>query len=230
MRYPILACDSDGTLTRKGHLARRTEAALRRLRKAGGRILLVTGERQEDFQHLADTELFDLVVGENGGILYRPGEAEPRRLAEPPPAALIADLRRRKVDPLKVGRVMVATKEPAAEELRAALRAHAPGWQVIRNLQNLMALPRGVTKASGVAAALAELGVAPGQAVGVGNAENDACLLRYCGCGAAVADAEAELLAMADVITTAGGPAGLVELIDRMIADDLPERKSAARA
>ena len=52
----------------------------------------------------------------------------------------------------------------------------------------VMVLPPGVNKASGLKAALADLGIVSHKVVGVGDAENDHAFLRLCGCAAAVRD------------------------------------------
>ena len=46
--------------------------------------------------------------------------------------------------------------------------------------------PSGVNKATGLAAALDELGLSPHNAVGVGDAENDHAFLAACECAVAV--------------------------------------------
>jgi haloacid dehalogenase-like hydrolase len=51
-----------------------------------------------------------------------------------------------------------------------------------------MVLPAGVTKATGLAAALHTLGRSPHNLVGVGDAENDHAFLRLCECAVAVAN------------------------------------------
>ena len=61
--------------------------------------------------------------------------------------------------------------------------------EMIFNRDSLMILPRGVNKALGFKAAIAELGVPANAVVGVGDAENDDVFLRLCGVYAAVANA-----------------------------------------
>src|SRR3954469_23686233 len=94
MRYTALASDGDGTLMRGGRLARRTAAALKRLRAAGGQVILVTGEVRSDFAPPAGTGLFDCVIGENGAVLFCPEQRDARRLAAKPTSALVSALRK----------------------------------------------------------------------------------------------------------------------------------------
>lgn len=224
MHYRALACDSDGTLLRRGKLAQRTRRALERLRTCGRKVILVTGETDKDFAELAQSDLFDCIIGENGAVLCQAGPGGERTLAAGLPAHFIRALRRR-VSPLTVGKVMVATERPALVALCAALDEFALDWQIVFNRKNVMALPPGISKATGLAAALAALGLQPKQTVGIGDGENDADLIGACGYGVAVADAVPVLKEQADWITTQNGPAGLVELITRLLAGDLPAAK-----
>ena len=78
-----------------------------------------------------------------------------------------------------------------------------------------------MNKATGLAAALAELELSPHNVVGVGDAENDHAFLSACECAVAVANALPALKERADLVTTGKRGAGVTELIDAMIADDL---------
>ena len=99
------------------------------------------------------------------------------------------------------------------------IRDHGLELQVIFNKGAVMVLPSGVNKATGLSAALAELGLSPHNAVGVGDAENDHAFLKLCECAVAVANALPSLKEQADLVTRGDHGAGVVELIDRMLAD-----------
>ena len=95
--------------------------------------------------------------------------------------------------------------------------------QVIFNKGAVMILPSGVNKATGLKEAAADLGIEPSEIVGVGDAENDHSLLEACGLGAAVANAVPALKKHADLILLNARGAGVVELIDQMLATDLAD-------
>jgi len=66
----------------------------------------------------------------------------------------------------------------------------------------------GITKATGIAAVLAELGMSPDDAIGIGDSWNDKEMFELCGVAVAMGNAPAELRALADFTTTpvlAGG-------------------------
>jgi len=231
MRYVVLATDYDGTLATDGKVDDATIAALTRLRESGRRLVLVTGRDLDDLLRVFPRiDLCDRVVAENGALLYRPATHEELALAERPPESFVALLRERGVDDVAVGRVIVATWEPHDMAVRESIRDLGLDLQVILNKGAVMVLPSGVNKASGLAAALAELGISPSSAVGVGDAENDHALLAACGCGAAVSNALPMLKQHADIVMDLPRGAGVAALIDRMIADDLPPRAPRRRA
>ena len=75
--------------------------------------MLVTGRELPDLQRVfPDLSLCDLAVVENGALLYEPATGRETPVADPPPDAFVQSLRERGVEPLSVGRSIVATWEP----------------------------------------------------------------------------------------------------------------------
>ena len=224
MRYFALACDYDGTLARDGLVDETTLAALERFRASGRKLIMVTGRELEDLLRVFhNVQLFDQVVVENGGVLYDPRTREVQALSAPPTPAFVQELERRNIEPLSVGRVIVATWEPHGPAVFEVIRAMGLELQVIFNKGAVMVLPAGVNKATGLRRALDALKLSPHNTVGIGDAENDHAFLAACECGVVVANALDSLKAGADLVTAAGHGAGVAELIDRIIATDLQE-------
>jgi HAD superfamily hydrolase (TIGR01484 family) len=226
MRYLALACDYDGTLARHGRVDHTTVKALERLLASGRKLLLVTGrELNELLSIFPYADLFEWVVAENGALLYRPATRQEKLLAQAPPAAFIDALRERGVAPFSVGRAIVATWHPHETTLLEAIRDLGLELQVIFNKDAVMVLPAGVNKATGMAAALKELELSPHNVVGVGDAENDHAFLHLCECSAAVANALPMLKEAADLVTRGDHGAGVTELIEMLVANDLQEQE-----
>jgi hydroxymethylpyrimidine pyrophosphatase-like HAD family hydrolase len=224
MHYRVLATDYDGTLAHDGNVDKATVDALQRLLASGRQLLLVTGrEVDELLARFPEAHLFALVVAENGAVLYWPATKETKVLCKPPPAEFVRVLRSRGVAPLSVGKVIVATWEPHEKAVLETIRDLGLEMQIIFNKDAVMVLPSGVNKATGMSAALAELGLTAEEAVGVGDAENDHAFLGKCGCSAAVANALLAVKASVNIVLKGDHGVGVAELIDQMIANDLAD-------
>lgn len=224
MRYISLATDYDGTIATEGVVDDSTVDALRRARRSGYHLVMVTGRRLPDlldvFPHV---DLFDRVVAENGALLYSPASREERLLTQPPPESLVQRLRERGASPLSVGRAIIATWEPYGPVALEAIRDLGLEYQVIFNKGAVMLLPSGINKAVGLVAALRELGLTSHSVVAVGDAENDHAFLRIAEASVAVANALPSVKEQADYVTAAARGAGVTELIDAMIETDLAD-------
>lgn len=216
----VLACDYDGTLATDGAVGEATTRALHRWRASGRQLVLVTGRQLPDIQRAfpSTTTLFEWVVAENGPVLFKPATGERRLLANPPPAAFIDRLRTQGASPLYLGDVVVATTRENADAVLNAIEVLDLRLELIFNKASLMVLPSGVSKATGLTAALKAMAVAPAEVAGIGDAENDAALIGICGLGVAVANAIPELKAQADRVMRGEAGAGVIELIEEILA------------
>lgn len=227
MRFLVLCTDYDGTLATEGEVFPETAAALERLIASGRRAVLVTGRELDELKTVCPyLHHFEYVVAENGALLYEPASGKETALGVRPPDSFIADLRARGVGPISVGRVIVATWEPHETQVLETIKEHGLELQVIFNKGAVMILPAGVNKATGLSAALERMSLSPHNAVGVGDAENDHALLGLCECGVAVSNALPTLKDAADIVTQGARGAGVVELIDALLADDLASQES----
>ncbi len=222
MRYLALATDFDGTLAHNARVRDHAVDAVRRLRKTGRYVILVTGRVLESLEaDFAQLDLFDAIVAENGALLYVPRTRERIPLAQPPPESFVRTLRDRGVSPLEAGEVIVATWEPHETTTIDAIRDLGLELQVIFNKGAVMVLPSGVNKATGLRAALDRLLLSPHNVVGVGDAENDHAFMQLCERSAAVANALPSVKDEADIQSSGDHGIGVGELIDRLIENDL---------
>ena len=221
MLIGALATDYDGTLAAHGTVADTTVASLRRLKASGRKLVMVSGRELPDLRQVfAHIDLFDGLVLENGALLYWPDTDREQMLAPAPPAAFVEALRRRGLNPLAVGRTIVATWSQYAGLVEEAIGETGIDWLTILNKNSVMCLPPGVDKASGLRAALETLGLSARNVVGVGDAENDHPFLDACGLGVATANALPALKTSADLVTEGEDGAGVAWLIDRILADE----------
>ncbi len=197
--YQAVAIDFDGTLTAGGPPRPDVMAAMAEGRRRGLRLILVTGrvlsELRPELPRYAD--LFDAVVAENGAVVMAGGRA--RALAPRVAPALEQALARRGV-PVRAGQVLLASQAVhAAAALEEATRLGLE-VELTMNRGEMMVLPAGVTKASGLRHALADLALSPHSTVAIGDGENDHSLMDVCELGIAVGNAIDALKAHADVV------------------------------
>ena len=212
-RSRALALDYDGTLAHDGVVAAQTLAAVADTGARGTKLVLVTGRRLSSVaKAFPRLEVFDRVVAENGAVLYDPRTERLRILAAPAPDSLLVALREAGV-PFDLGYSVVATKVEFHDKVLAAISEARVPWEVALNKNNVMVLPSGVTKVTGLVPALQELGVASENTVGIGDAENDLSFLAVCGTAIAVANAVPSLKAIADHVTLGARGDGVVEAI-----------------
>ncbi len=222
MRFAALATDYDGTLAHEGLVSSEAVEVLRALRSSGRRLILVTGRTLASLREVfSNLERFDAIVAENGGTLYHPSTRQEKVLAEPPSDSFLQALSRRRVSPLEVGHVIVATPGVEKENVLDAIREVGLELQIIFNKGSLMVLPTGCNKATGLQAAAAELGLSRHSIAAIGDAENDHALLAACEFSAAVANALPALKQRVELVTRLESSAGVVELVQQMIQDDL---------
>jgi len=224
MRYHALACDYDGTIALDGVVGAEIVHSLQEVHKSGRSLILVTGRELPDLMEtFPQIDIFDRIVAENGALLYRPATREEKVLAEAPPPKFAELLRARGAERVSIGRCIVATWSPHEILAVKLIRELGLDLQVIFNKGAVMILPSGVNKATGLTAALNELGLSFHNVVGVGDAENDHAFLAKCECSVAVANALESLKKRADWVTSRDHGWGVVELIDRLMSSDLAE-------
>ena len=217
-RWQAIAADYDGTLANNGRVAKDTVQTLQRVRESGRKIVLITGRELESLQSVfTEVGIFDLIVAENGALLYHPSTGEEKLLGKIPPVAFVEKLRQSDANPLSVGRSIVATVRPYEAAVYQAIRELGLDLQVIFNRESVMTLPAGVDKATGFRAALAELGLSSASVVGFGDAENDFAFLSLCGFSVAVANAIPSLKERVHLVTSGEDGAGVVEVLQKLL-------------
>ena len=231
MRFRLLACDYDRTIATEGIVEEPVLAALRTVRGSGRLLVLVTGRNMEELLDVfTELRLFDRVVVENGALLLDPHRGIERSLCGPVSAALLAELRRRGVGPLIVGRSVVSTPIDNEEAVRAAAANLGLQLELIPNVDSLMIMPGGGGKAGGLEAAAAELSVPLAEAVAVGDGENDVALIDCAGIGVAVERAVPELKQHADIVLQRPNPDGILDLCRSLAQRDLADLLEASPA
>ncbi|MCQ6958726.1 HAD-IIB family hydrolase [Mucilaginibacter aquariorum] len=221
MRYHCFITDYDGTLASENRVVPEAIQALEALKATGRKLILVTGRQLEELKTIfPEYGLFDRIVAENGAVLYCPATQELSLLGLPPPKSFIADLESQSV-PIAVGHVIVAGWEPHQQTFLNAIRSAGLEYQLIFNKGAIMVLPPGINKATGLHHALRALQISEHNAVAIGDAENDTAMLLAAECAVAVQNALPQVGGIADWTTDRPAAEGVIQLIQRLISDDL---------
>lgn len=208
-----VAFDYDGTLS---HDSRRpdpnTLRALDLMRRRGQKVLLVTGRIWTELEEVFPDVMswFDAVVAENGCVLH--SHAEHRHLARPLPLALRGALASGGVE-VRAGEVLVEGRAADRARVQWAIYGVAARARVVLNRESLMVLPAGVSKATGLVAALDSFGLTTDTAIGVGDGDNDCELLAACALGVSVANGVPALKEVADIVLAESNGKGMAELL-----------------
>jgi hydroxymethylpyrimidine pyrophosphatase-like HAD family hydrolase len=222
MRHRVLACDYDGTLATDGICADATVEALERVAAAGIRLLLVTGRTRQELDDVFDPKaLFEAIVVENGAVVIDVGTGEEQLLAPRVPPPLVEEYRRTGVQPLVVGRVLCSSAWSQEPKLSAGIARIGVDRQVVRNRDSAMVIPPGISKRTGLEAALRMIGELPSLTVAVGDGENDVALFAVAGVSVAVANAVDVLKSRADVVLSQPNGKGIAMLSAALVAGDL---------
>jgi hypothetical protein len=230
VKLSVIALDYDGTIARGDVLDPAVRAAIAAARTSGITVLLVTGRILDDLRRVAgDLHFVDGVIAENGAVVHFPGSGYTSILAPPVPEAFVTELRRRGV-PVAIGRSLVDADAVDAPRLLEVIRGLELPLVLIFNGGRVMALSQGISKATGLQAALDTLRLSARNTVAIGDRENDHELLRLAEVGVAVEWGSPPLRLAADIVLHGSGPPAVADYV-RTLADtgELPISPRARR-
>lgn len=219
--FELIAIDFDGTLAWQDVVAEETLQALGAAKHMGLRLVLVTGRRVDDLLRVFPRlGLFDLVMAENGAVLYAPASGLREALGPPAPQQLIDALSRHTI-PFTTGQVLITINRVDEARVLDLITTMNLDLRIIGNKANAMVLPCDINKATGLRSAQQHLGLETETTIGIGDAENDLELFQACGLRVAVANALDVLKEQADLVMKHDHGTGVVEFIH----DHLPLRQ-----
>ena len=154
--FRVLAVDFDGTLAEGGLPPRPTVLdALTAARAQGLLVVLVTGRIMEELRETwpSVATSVDCVVAENGAVLSWP---EGHRLLAPPVDERLGSSLAAAGIPFRRGEVLLAASVADEPAVLDGVRALQLDCQTVANRTELMVVPAGVSKGSGLHRALGE--------------------------------------------------------------------------
>jgi HAD superfamily hydrolase (TIGR01484 family) len=209
----VMAFDFDGTLAVNGDVPPEVESALARCSDGGYVLFLVTGRRYETVQLGYLGSLFAGIVWENGAVLSHTASSETYLPFGQLDARLLKAIEDAGI-PFDRGLAIAATWTPHDQALWRILSAHGGSTSVEYNKGAVMVLPPGATKGSGLERLLALCGLSPRNLAAFGDAENDLSMMTLAEVSVAVGDAVPAVIETADVLATAPGPQGVLEILN----------------
>jgi hydroxymethylpyrimidine pyrophosphatase-like HAD family hydrolase len=218
MKLSVLALDYDGTIASADALDASVREAIAAARARGILVLLVTGRILEELRRVAgDLHFVDGVIAENGAVVHFPDSGHTSLLAPAIPPAYVEKVQQCGI-PCRVGESVVDADASEGPRLLEMIRTLQLPLVLLFNRSRLMTLPQGVSKATGLRAALEMLRASPRNTVAIGDAENDHELLRLAEFGVAVEWGSVALRAAADFVVAGSGPPDVAPYI-RHLAD-----------
>jgi hydroxymethylpyrimidine pyrophosphatase-like HAD family hydrolase len=216
MKLFTLALDYDGTIARNDQLDPAVRESIAAARTLGITVLLVTGRSLSALRRVAgELHFVDGVVAENGAVLHFPESGHTTVLAPAVPPAFLEALTRRGIRH-GTGEALVDAAAAEAPRLLEIIRELALPLVLVFNQSRVMTLPQGVSKATGLQAALEILRLSPRNTLAIGDAENDHELLRLAEIGAAVSWASPPLRAAADLTLDGDHPRDVATFVNRI--------------
>ncbi|MBS3109772.1 glycosyltransferase [Candidatus Woesearchaeota archaeon] len=209
-----LVTDLDRTLADvPGRVGNDVIKALKGLRKP---LILSTGRPKKfaiDFYKRYP--IFDAVVSENGAVIYM---SEDDRMITITNKFVATAMGRIKHEGIKArfGSVITSVNVRDSSRLEKALKPIRKHLKLVRNVDEIMVLPKNVDKATGSKIALDLLKLDPGKVIIIGDAENDVELFNLPGYRVAVANAHAKLKMVADHVTKKPASRGIIEIINQL--------------
>jgi len=150
MRLSALALDYDGTIAQGDAIGASVREAIAAVRDSGISVLLVTGRSLSELCRVAgDLHFVDGVVAENGAVIHFPANDYSQVLAPPVAPAFTAELRRRGIAG-QAGQCLVDFDTRDAPHALEVIRDLELPIVLVFNRGRVMAMPQGVSKATGL--------------------------------------------------------------------------------
>lgn len=182
----LLAVDFDRTLTRHPFgVHPDVPDAIRRARAAGIRVAVCSGQPVAHL--LGALPPLDAVAGENGSVVWLPGEERPWVHPWAQRSEVVAILDAAAI-PHTSFDVIFDVSRTHEERLRTLLRPELHA-RAVANVDRMNIEPFDATKGTGLKRIQEALGVPPERTIAVGDGENDVALFAQAGLALAVADA-----------------------------------------
>ncbi|MGP8075311.1 MAG: HAD family hydrolase [Thermoplasmata archaeon] len=224
-----LAVDLDRTLLPPdGGAVRSASLILSAVQRMGVRVVLVSGREYSvlsEFSHRL--RYVDALVAENGAVVEAPLGGRVRMVGRATGLRVRRRLSGKPWAHAEYGEVVASV--PRVLRSRAVPILKDLGVELVPNVDRVMILPKGVSKATGMQLALAALRLPGGRYAAIGDGENDLPLLRAATISAAVHNAHPRVRTSVDYVCRASYGAGVAEFVRGPLTQALAPRVPVPR-
>ena len=216
-KIEAIVCDYDRTLTDESLvLSENAVTSLKSARKDGIKVFIASGRRLPFLVDVtAGRGFVDAIIAENGAVIYDPADGTKILLGEG-----LEELKSAfaGVDFVAVEEVIVATTLPYLEDAKEIIRRNDLSVDIELNRNDVMIMPKGVDKGSGIAKAAEIYGINRENLACIGDAENDLKMFGVAGVKVAVANAVDALKDEADIVCSEPYGDGVKEFVRSLAA------------
>lgn len=215
----ILVTDVDRTITTPELIVRdETRERFAQLRDAGVRVVLATGRSLEQLEEMRLVSEADAIVAENGGVTLVGPFGTPHLHDDafaPRAQAALGPL----AGSFSWRQVIASGPRKLAEDAHQALEASGISHDLSFNEDEVMLVPPGVDKASGVQHALRAWDATLGETWAIGDGENDTPILRQARVSAAPSNGHPLARAAAKATTLRAYDEGFLDFTTLLLQD-----------
>jgi hydroxymethylpyrimidine pyrophosphatase-like HAD family hydrolase len=193
----VIAVDVDGTLYDGVTVHPDAIAALADARRQGFAILVVSGRPWRDLPLVAP-DVVELAIGavcEDGAVFVDPATGTHHRFAPEPPDGVVDELVRRGARDVVPGEIAIGMPVEHLAIAREIVALHHGRLRLELNKNSVAVVPMGSDKGRGMRLALELLGLGGVPVLAIGDASNDLPMFRAATTAAAVANADAAVVA-----------------------------------
>ncbi len=211
-KIEAIACDYDRTLTDESLvLSENAVASLKSAKDNGIKVFIASGRRLPFLVDVtAGRGFVDAIIAENGAVIYDPADGAKVLLGEGLEELKSAFVG---VDFVEVEEVIVATTLPYLEDVKEIIRRNGLSVDIELNRNDVMIMPKGIDKGSGIAKAAEIYGINRENLACIGDAENDLKMFGVAGVKVAVANALDALKDEADIVCSEPYGDGVKEFV-----------------
>lgn len=190
---------------------------LKELKKTKIPLFLATGRRLKYVKDLAKKfKVWKAIICENGAIIYFPEENKTITISTHHMRKAKKILKKLDLPGTTTGKILVSTKIENEEEIKKVLGKLVDNLEFTYNVDELMILPKGVSKGLGIRLALRYLNVDIDSTICIGDGENDIDMFLNPGFKVAVANAHPKLKELAHLVTKEENIKGVREVIEKI--------------